>query len=163
MQAFQQQHYNPKMFICAAGPDQGASFTSAVGKGNATGVMVPNGWYPGYSNPASQAMVQAYLAKYGGSPSDINADVAEGYAVGQVIAQAVNATHSLDNAKIIAYLHSGATLDSVQGPVKFDSLGENTAQQTVTFQWQKGSLVQTIPTNTAGSVPPLFPKPAWAG
>ena len=31
MQAFEQQHYNPKMFICAAGPDQGAAFTSAVG------------------------------------------------------------------------------------------------------------------------------------
>ena len=37
MQAFEQQHYNPKMFICAAGPDQGAAFTSAVGKSNATG------------------------------------------------------------------------------------------------------------------------------
>ena len=84
MQAFQQQHYNPKMFICAAGPDQGAAFTSAVGKPNATGMMVPNGWYPGYANPASQAMVQAYVAKYGGSPSDVNADVAEAYSVGQV-------------------------------------------------------------------------------
>ena len=51
MQAFEQQHYNPKMFICAAGPDQGAAFTSAVGKGNATGMMVPNGWYPGYAEP----------------------------------------------------------------------------------------------------------------
>ena len=67
MQAFEQQHYNPKMFICAAGPDQGAAFTSAVGKGNATGMMVPNGWYPGYANPASQAMVNEYVAKYGGS------------------------------------------------------------------------------------------------
>ena len=90
MQAFEQQHYNPKMFICAAGPDQGAAFTSAVGKANATGMMVPNGWYPGYANPASQAMVNEYVAKYGGSPSDVNADVAEAYSVGQVMAQAVN-------------------------------------------------------------------------
>jgi branched-chain amino acid transport system substrate-binding protein len=160
---FIQQHYSPKAFIATAGPDQGAAFVKAVGNGNENGIFVPNGWYGGFKKADSQKMVQEYVAKYGGSPSDINADVAEGYAVGQVIAQAVNATHSLDNAKIIAYLHSGATLDSVQGPVKFDSLGENTAQQTVTFQWQKGSLVQTIPTNTAGSVPPLFPKPAWAG
>src|SRR5205807_1365630 len=104
MQAFEQQHYTPKMFICAAGPDQGASFTSVVGKGNATGMMVPNGWYPGYANPASQAMVQAYVAKYGGSASDINADVAEGYAVGQVAAQAVTQTGGTSNAKIISYL-----------------------------------------------------------
>ena len=31
MQAFEQQHYTPKMFIAAAGPDQGSAFTSAVG------------------------------------------------------------------------------------------------------------------------------------
>ena len=32
MQAFEQQHYTPKMFIAAAGPDQGSAFTSAVGR-----------------------------------------------------------------------------------------------------------------------------------
>ena len=37
MQAFEQQHYTPKLFIAAAGPDQGSAFISAVGKGNATG------------------------------------------------------------------------------------------------------------------------------
>jgi ABC-type branched-subunit amino acid transport system substrate-binding protein len=77
------------------------------------------------------------------------------------MAQAVAATHSLDNKKIIAYLHSGATLDSVQGPVKFDALGENTAQKTLTFQWQNGALVQTLPAGEAGVRPPQFPKPPW--
>jgi branched-chain amino acid transport system substrate-binding protein len=162
MQAFQQQHYNPKMFICAAGPDQGASFTSAVGKGNATGMMVPNGWYPSFANPDSQKMVQAYVAKYGGSPSDINADVAEGYAVGEVMAQAVNATKGTDNAKIISYLHSGVTLSSVQGPVKFDSLGRNSAAAAFVFQWQKDTTYQQVlPAGTAGSVPIINPKPNW--
>jgi branched-chain amino acid transport system substrate-binding protein len=162
MQAFQQQHYNPKMFICAAGPDQGASFTSAVGKGKATGMMVPNGWYPSYSNPDSQKMVQAYVAKYGGSPSDINADVAEGYAVGQVMAQAVTATKGTENAKIISYLHGGVTLSSVQGPVKFDSLGRNSAAAAFVFQWQKNTTYQQVlPVGTAGSVPIINPKPNW--
>jgi branched-chain amino acid transport system substrate-binding protein len=162
MQAFQQQHYNPKMFICAAGPDQGAAFTSAVGKGNATGMMVPNGWYPNFANPDSQKMVQAYVAQYGGSPSDINADVAEGYAVGQVMAQAVTATKGTDNAKIISYLHSGITLSSVQGPVKFDSLGRNSAAAAFVFQWQKDTTYkQVLPAGTAGSVPIINPKPNW--
>jgi branched-chain amino acid transport system substrate-binding protein len=162
MQAFQQQHYNPKMFICAAGPDQGASFTSAVGKANATGMMVPNGWYPGYANAASQAMVQAYVAKYGGSPSDVNADVAEGYAVGQVAAQAVTTTGGTDNAKIITYLHSGVTLSTVQGPVKFDSLGRNGAAAAFTFQWQKDTTYkQVLPVGAAGSVAIINPKPNW--
>src|SRR5581483_10227063 len=122
------------------------------------GIMVPNGWYPGFKKADSEQMVKEYIAKYGGNASGVNADVAEAYSVGQVIAQAVAATHSLDNTKIVAYLHSGVTLDSVQGPVKFDTLGENTAQKTLTFQWQKGKLVQTIPTSTAGSVPPEYPK-----
>ena len=163
MQAFAQQHYNPKMFICAAGPDQGAAFTSAVGKGNATGMMVPNGWYPGYPNPASQKMVQDYVAKYGGSPSDINADVAEGYAVGQVAAQAVTATKGTDNAKIISYLHSGVTLSSVQGPVRFDNFGRNSSAAAFTFQWQQQGTAykQVLPVSTAGSVAIINPKPNW--
>jgi branched-chain amino acid transport system substrate-binding protein len=161
--AFIQQHFSPKVFIATAGPDQGAAFVKAVGAGNENGIFVPNGWYPGFLKPDSQQMVKAYVAKYGGTASDVNADVAEAYAVGQVIAQAVQANHSLDNSKIISYLHSGVTLDSVQGPVKFDSLGENTAQKTLTFQWQRGTLLQTLPTATAGSKPPQLPKPAWAG
>jgi branched-chain amino acid transport system substrate-binding protein len=163
MQAFEQQHYNPKMFICAAGPDQGASFTSAVGKGNATGMMVPNGWYPGYANAASQAMVQEYVTKYGGSASDVNADVAEAYSVGQVMAAAVTATKGTDNKAIISYLHSGVTLSTVQGSVKFDSLGKNGAAAAFVFQWQKdATFKQVLPVGASGSVPILATKPAWA-
>jgi branched-chain amino acid transport system substrate-binding protein len=163
MQAFEQQHYNPKMFICAAGPDQGAAFTSAVGKGNATGMMVPNGWYPGYANAASQAMVQAYVAKYGGSPSGVGADVAEAYSVGQVAAAAVTATGGTDNAKIITYLHSPVTISTVQGPVKFDSLGKNSAAAAFTFQWQDSGTTfkQVLPVGVAGSVAIINPKPNW--
>lgn len=159
--AFVQQHFNPKAFIATAGPDQGATFVKAVGQGNENGIFVPNGWYGGFQKADSQQMVKEYIAKYGGTPSDVNADVAEAYSVGQAIAQAVQATHSLDNGKIISYLHNGVTLDSVQGPVKFDSSGQNTAGTTLTFQWQKGKLVQTLPTTTSGATPPAFPKPAW--
>src|SRR5690242_21131568 len=163
MQAFEQQHYNPKMFICAAGPDQGASFTSAVGKGNATGMMVPNGWYPGYANPASQKMVNEYVAKYGGSPSDVNADVAEAYSVGQVMAQAVTGTKGTDNPKIITYLHSGVTISTVQGPVRFDNSGRNASAAAFTFQWQQQGTAfkQVLPVSAAGSVTIINPKPNW--
>ncbi len=161
--AFIQQHYNPKVFIATAGPDQGAAFVKAVGNGNQNGIFVPNGWYPGFQKADSQQMVKEYIAKYGGAASGINADVAEAYSVGQVLAQAVQATHGFDQSKIISYLHSGVTLDSVQGPVTFDSLGENTAQKTLTFQWQNGTLVQALPIATAGSKPPLYPKPNWTG
>jgi branched-chain amino acid transport system substrate-binding protein len=160
-QAFQQQHYTPKMFLATAGPDQGTAFTTAVGAGNANGFMVPNGWYPGNSNPASQKMVSEYVAQYGGNASGVNADVAEAYAVGQVMEQAITATKSVDNAKIIAYLHSGVTLNTVQGPVKFDGLGENGAALSYMFQWQqKGTqFVQVLPTGSGSK--PLIDKSAW--
>jgi len=163
MQAFEQQHYTPKLFIAAAGPDQGSAFISAVGKGNAAGMMVPNGWYPAYANSASQAMVQEYVSKYGGNASGVSADIAEAYSVGQVMAQAVTATGGFNNAKIIAYLHSGVTLTSVQGPVKFDSLGENGQAAAFVSQWQNGGTVfnQVLPVGTAGSVAILATKPPW--
>jgi branched-chain amino acid transport system substrate-binding protein len=165
VQAFQQQHYNPKIFIAAGGPDQGAAFTSAVGKGNANGIMVPNGWYPGFQNAASQAMVQAYVAKYGGTASDVNADVAEAYAVGQVMADAVTATGGTVNANIISYLHGGHTFQTVQGPVTFDSLGRNTAALAYTFQWQQNGtqFSQVLPVGSTGSVPIIATKPNWTG
>ena len=160
-QAFEQAHYTPKMFIAASGPDQGSAFVSAVGAGNENGIMVPNGWYPGFQNKTSQQMVQEYVAQYHGSASGVNADVAEAYSVGQVLEQAVTATHGTDNAKIITYLHSGVELNTVQGTVKFDALGENGAAAAFVFQWQKGNFDQVLPAGMAGSATILATKPPW--
>jgi branched-chain amino acid transport system substrate-binding protein len=162
MQAFEQQHYNPKIFIAAAGPDQGAAFTSTVGVSNATGMMVPDAWYPGYDNASSMKMVSEYVAKYGGTASDVNADVAEAYSVGEVTAQAVKATGGTDGSKIISYLHSGVTLSSVQGPVQFNSHGENIKAIAFIFQWQNGKFVQVLPVGASGSVAIVNPKPKWS-
>jgi branched-chain amino acid transport system substrate-binding protein len=160
--AFEQQHYVPRIFIAAAGPDQGQAFLNAVGAKNATGIMVPDGWYGEEPNPLSRAMVKAYIARYGGTPSGINADVAEAYTVGEVAADAINATHSVSNAKIIAYLHSGVTLHTVQGLARFNSVGENVAGSVYIFQWQHGGkFVQVLPAGAPGSVPIVNPKPAW--
>jgi len=161
MQAFEQAHYNPKVFIATGGPDQGATFTKAVGLAKANGVMVPNGWYGGATTPGAQKMVAEYIKKYGGTAASISADVAEAYSVGQVTAQAVKATGGFNNAKIIKYLHSGVTLTSVQGPVKFDSLGENNQGTAFTFQWQGSKFVQINPVSSKASKPVLFPKPTW--
>jgi branched-chain amino acid transport system substrate-binding protein len=163
MQAFMQQHFNPKILAASAGPDQGAAFLSAVGgPTNATGTMVPNGWYAGFQNPLSQAFVKNYTATYGGTPADINADAAEAYSVGETLAAAVNATKSLSNAKVISYLHSGVTVQTVQGPAKFNAVGENVVAAHFIFQWQTGAkFVQVLPTTATGSVAIVNPKPAW--
>jgi branched-chain amino acid transport system substrate-binding protein len=166
MQGFQQAHYTPKLFMAAAGPDQGAAFTRAVGiAANAAGMMVPNGWYGGYVNAESQKMVSEYDAEYHTSPSGVNADVAEAYSVGQVVEQAILHTNGIDNKAIISYLHSGVTLKTVQGNVLFNSLGENSTSAAFVFQWDKTGTVfnQVLPQNAPASKPIIATKPAWAG
>jgi branched-chain amino acid transport system substrate-binding protein len=166
MQEFAQIHFTPKMFIAAAGPDQGGAFIKAAnGAANATGMMVPNGWYPSYPNAASQKMVAEYVAQYKVSAASVNADVAEAYSVGHVVQQAITAVGSVDNAKIITYLHGGNTLTTVQGPVKFDALGENSDAASFVFQWQNNGTkyLQVLPAAAPGSVPIIATKPAWVG
>lgn len=166
MSAFETAHYNPKAFIDTSGSDEGATFLKAVGAKNAIGVINPNGWYPGYPNSQSKAMVKAYLKAYGGTPSDVTATTAEAYSVGQVLTQAVAGTHGFTNKKIIKYLHGNKTFSSVQGPVKFNAAGENDKSLVFAFQWQtkggKPVLEQVLPTTAPGSVHMLYPKPDWS-
>ncbi len=160
IQDFRQQHYNPQALIATAGPDQGTQFLQAIGGASvAEGVFVPNGWYPDLNAPGNAQMVQEYIAKYGGTKSDISSDVPEAYSVGQVVAQAVTQNNSLDQSKLIATLHAG-TFQSVQGPVKFDNTGQNTLAQAYLFQWQSGQLIPVYPANVA-SASPEFPKANW--
>lgn len=161
VQAFRQQHFNPQAIVAAAGPDQGSSFTGPIGGSNvAEGIMYPNGWYPGLNTYQNKQMVQDFITKYGGTANQISADTAEGYSVGQVLYQAATKIHSIDNAKLIAELHSGDTFQTVQGTAKFDDVGENIVGSSFIFQWQKGSVVLVYPQNQAGASPE-FPKPRW--
>ncbi len=161
MQAFEQSGFSPKAFIATGGPDQGSTFIKAVGAKNANGMMVPNAWYGGSANPLSKKMVAEYIKQYGGTAASVSSDVAEAYSVGEVIAQAVKATGGFDNSKIISYLHSGVTLQSVQGPVKFNGLGMNVNPTAYTFQWQGANFVQVNPLGDPNTVKILYPKPAW--
>jgi branched-chain amino acid transport system substrate-binding protein len=167
MQGFQQAHFTPKLFIAAAGPDQGAAFIKAAGvAANAAAMMVPDGWYGGYVNPESEKMVAEYDAQYKTTPSEVNADVAEAYSVGQVVDQAITATGGTDNAAIIKYLHSGVTLNTVQGKVLFNSLGENSDSAAFVFQWNASGTVfnQVLPLSDPGTkVKIIATKPVWAG
>jgi branched-chain amino acid transport system substrate-binding protein len=160
---FQNAHYTPRVMIAASGPDQGQAFLNKLNPINATGIMVPDAWSGQSANALSHVMVQDYIAKFGGTASDINADVAEAYSAGEVLADAVTATKGLNNAKIISYLHNLTTaLQTAQGPVKFTPIGQNTAQTGFIYQWQSGGRFnQVLPTNQPGSVSIVTTKPPW--
>jgi branched-chain amino acid transport system substrate-binding protein len=160
---FQNARYTPRVMIAASGPDQGQAFLNKLNPINATGIMVPDAWSGQSANALSHVMVQDYIAKFGGTASDINADVAEAYSAGEVLADAVTATRGTSNAKIINYLHSlTRPLQTVQGRVKFTAIGQNTAQTGFIYQWQSGGRFnQVLPANQTGSDPIVATKPSW--
>jgi branched-chain amino acid transport system substrate-binding protein len=160
VKAFTQQHYNPKAIIFTSGPDAGADFATAVGAANTEGILFPNAWWAELNNPENTAFVQAYTAKYGGKPDDISSTSAEAYSVGEVLQQAVTQCSCTDNAKLIQTLNSG-TFKSVQGPVQFNSVGENANLPVYLFQWQKGAVISVYPASAATGAME-YPKPNWA-
>jgi len=158
IKVFKKDHYNPRALVATAGPDLGQDFIKAVGGIKYTeGVFVPNGWYPQSDNFQNTEMVQAYLAKYGGSADQINADVAEGYSVGQVMEQAVDKAQSINNAKVIAELRSGDVFNTVQGTAQFGPAGQNVQAIAYLFQWQSGQFIPVYPLSVAAQNPE-FPK-----
>jgi ABC-type branched-subunit amino acid transport system substrate-binding protein len=158
---FQNAGYTPKVMIAASGPDQGQAFLNTLNPINAQAIMVPNGWFGGEQNALSHVMVQDYIAKFGGTSSDINADVAEAYSAGEILADAVTATHGTDNAKIISYLHNlKQPLQSAQGPVQFNQNGANIAQHGLIFQWQNGQFLPVLGGAT-GDATVVASKPQW--
>jgi branched-chain amino acid transport system substrate-binding protein len=161
VKAFQADHYTPKIMIASSGPDQGEEFLHHIGPSNAQAIMVPDGWYGGEPNALSHVMVQDYIAKFGGTTNDINADVAEAYSAGETLAAAIKATGTLNNTTIAHYLHTH-TVQTVQGPATFNALGENTKAQgsAFIFQWQNGQFVQVLPATRSGPAV-LAVKPSW--
>jgi branched-chain amino acid transport system substrate-binding protein len=159
IRAFEADHFTPKIMIASSGPDQGEEFLHHVGPTAAEAIMVPDGWFGGMQNALSHVMVQDYIAKFGGTTNDINADVAEAYSAGEVLAAGVTGTQSLSNTVINSYLH-GHVVQTVVGPQKFNSQGQNAVSQKFIFQWQKSQFVQVLP-GGGGSVKPELTKPGW--
>jgi branched-chain amino acid transport system substrate-binding protein len=156
---------SPTVLVEASGPDQGATFVKAIGAKNDEGIMVPNTWYPGAQFKSNQAMIKQYMKLFGSSvqhnPDNISADVPEAYSAGQVLAAAIDHVGTLDNSKVQSYLHSGATFQTVQGPVRFKADGENVAATPFVFQWQHQKLVPVLPLGMPGVKPIEKAKPAW--
>lgn len=161
IQDFIQDRFDPKVLIEATGPDQGTQFIKAVGANNTEGIMVPNTWFPGSTYYENSQMVHLYLSLFGGAPSDISADVAEAFSAGQVLTEAVDHLKSMSNSKLEAYLHSGVTFQTVQGPAQFKPDGENGVATPYIFQWQKGVLVDVLPAGVSHAVPIEITKAPW--
>jgi branched-chain amino acid transport system substrate-binding protein len=159
---FKLEHYNPQVLVEVSGPDQGSQFTDPIGGTKvAEGIFVPNGgWYPGIKTFGEQEFEQAYVAKYGGTTAAISQDTVQAWSVMQVLQQAAEKIHSIDNAKLMNELRAD-TFQTVQGPAKFQSDGQNILAIPFLYQWQKSNLIPVYPANDAQQNPE-FPKPNWS-
>lgn len=160
VQAFIQQHYNPKAIIATSGPDQGSAFAKAIGLKNTEGFLVPESWTPTAHTYQNAQFVREYLRDYGGTAAAIPSDAPEAYSVGQVFQQLVELTHSLNNAVLIRALHSGHVFQTVQGPMRWNDVGEPIGTGTFLVQWQHGVTKIVWPKNVA-QARFEYPKPNW--
>jgi branched-chain amino acid transport system substrate-binding protein len=161
IKTFIQQHYNPKLIIATAGPDQGQAFIQAIGAKNTEGVIVPGGgWYPGADTYQNAQFIKGYINKYGGARNDISFTTVQAYADGQVLEQAINKIHRINNAALIQELHT-STFNTIMGPVEFDNTGQNTLAVSYLDQWQQGQLIPVFPPSGA-QAEPEYPKAWWS-
>ncbi|HVB66439.1 MAG TPA: amino acid ABC transporter substrate-binding protein [Acetobacteraceae bacterium] len=96
-------------------------------------------WLPvkGYATPAAMAFLKTYQAKAKAEGVDPLGYYLPPFAYSdmQVLADAVTATHSLDDAKLAAYLRSHS-FDTVVGTIKFGANGEWVAPRVLEAQFQ---------------------------
>ncbi|MBB3771451.1 branched-chain amino acid transport system substrate-binding protein [Angulomicrobium tetraedrale] len=89
-------------------------------------------------NPAATKVVDEFKKK----GIDPEGYVLYSYAAGQVIQQAVEATKSLDTAKVAEYIHSGKAFDTVLGKLTFDKKGDRTNLDYVVYVWKDGGYTE---------------------
>ena len=152
-----QAKYSPKFLFEANGPNSPGEFPGKVGANNTEGIFSASDWYPAAQTYGNPVFIKSFLKMYGGKAGDIDPGSAEAYAVGQV-AQRVIAKVGLNNAKIIAALHTGAW-PTVEGTLHWDSIGQPTGQFLL-VEWIHGQLYPVLPKNVAVKSP-VYPKPDW--
>lgn len=159
VRSFQELGYQPDVAAFSTGPTLN-EFPDAVG-GATDGILSPVGWAVNAEFPSNVEMVAGYEEMFGGTP---NEDVANGYTVGQVLAQAVEAVGCAEQgecqAEVRDYVRSNE-FDTVVGPLSFDEAGRPQGAHFIQ-QWIDGE-IEIVLDGDAGvaTSEPLYPKPAW--
>ena len=160
--AFEQQHYNPKILAAAPVPTRVPRSFKAVGPSNATGIMVPNGWYAGLTNSAEPGLrhgLQRQVRRHAGRHQRrLGRGLLGGpdhRAGGRPRPRASTTPRS----------SRGCTATS---PLRCKDLRRTTTSARMwwpskyIFQWQHGAkFVQVLPAGAPGSVAIVNPRPDW--
>ena len=148
-------NYSPKVLFQTNSPAD-ATYPSAIGASNTEGVFTAEAWSSTAKYPGNADFVSAFTKKFGTAPSE---DTANSYTAGQVLQAAVTGVGRIDQKALASWLHTH-TVDTIVGPLKWDSTGDPVGSLLLA-QWQNGTLQVVGPKDAATSTTVVFPKPAW--
>jgi len=158
VQAYASINYQPKAVYMTSGPSTVGPFKQALGS-KVNGIFTGDGWVQTTKAPGNDKFVSEFHAMFP-TVTDIGTESAEGYSVGQVLQAAVLGTQSIDNAKIIAWLHANK-VQTIQGLIGWDSIGRPNGSFLLE-QYQNGQLLVVGPANDPNkNGDPAYPKPNW--
>ena len=122
--------------------------------------MTGDGWVQSSKEPGNAKFVADYLKMFPNNDNLVPGEAAEGYSVGQVTEAAVKANQSVDNAKIVDWLHAHKVA-TVQGEIGWDALGRPNGSYLLE-QWLNGVIHVVAPNGDPNKdADPSYPKPNW--
>jgi branched-chain amino acid transport system substrate-binding protein len=139
--------YKPSIVYQSSSPTYGQQYLDGVGEHNAEGVFSSASYSPIAQTTDNAEFVKRYAQKFGGTPPE---DAADGFAAAQVVAAAVTAVGSYDDqAKLADWLRAN-TVETVLGPLSWNTDGSPKGEFLV-GQWQGGVSQVVLPTEVATS------------
>lgn len=158
VQAYASINYQPKAVYMTSGPSTVGPFKQALGS-KVNGIFTGDGWVQSSKAPGNDKFVSEFKAMFP-SVTDIGTESAEGYSVGEVLEAAVLGTQSIDNAKIIAWLHANK-VQTIQGLIGWDAIGRPNGSFLLE-QYQNDQLLVVAPADDPNkNGDPVYPKPNW--
>lgn len=160
VRSFQELGYQPQMAAFSTGPTL-PEFPEAVGEA-ANGLLSPTGWDARADFPGNAEFVERYESMFDESPSE---DAANGYTVGQVVADAVEAVGCAEPSEdcqqqLIDHIRDNE-FETIVGPLSFDDAGRPQAAHMVQ-QYIDGSVEIVLPTGQGVDTAEIVhPKPEW--
>lgn len=160
VRSFQELGYQPDMAAFSTGPTL-PEFPEAVG-GAVEGILSPVGWSARADTTGNEEFVAAYEERFGAEPSE---DAANGYTVGQVVAQAAEEVDCADasaecQSSLIDYIRSNE-FDTIVGPLSFDDAGRPEAAHLIQ-QYVDGQVEIVLPAGEdVQTAEIVYPKPEW--
>jgi branched-chain amino acid transport system substrate-binding protein len=149
-------NFSPELFVGGAAGFASQGFIDGAGA-NAEFILTPSQWSSDVNWPGAGDFSRRYQELYGTAPGY---HAAAAYAAVYVAADVLKRANSVDKEKIQAALLATDLQDTIFGPIKFDSTGQNDHQMLM-MQIQKGDFVTVYPTEFAAA-PIINPMPPWA-